>query len=133
VIPHELAHLLLPYRIGRGLRLAPWLDEGIACNEEPQLLRRHRRRTLLDTLQKGSLQNLHDLFNAETIPSNDRGVFYAQSASVVEFLRERLGIRDTLTFARMYALKGAEPALREIAGYATVGDLQLAWSEWLLK
>jgi len=87
----------------------------------------------LDTLQKGSLQNLHDLFNAETIPSNDRGVFYAQSASVVEFLRERLGIRDTLTFARMYALKGAEPALREIAGYATVGDLQLAWSEWLLK
>lgn len=133
VIPHELAHLLLPYRIGRGLRLAPWLDEGIACNEEPKLLRRHRRRTLLDALQTGSLQSLIDLFNTEKIPNNDRGIFYAQSASVVEFLRERLGVIDTLAFARVYALKGPEPALREIAGYDTVGDLQLAWSRWLLE
>ena len=131
VIPHELAHLLLPHRVGRGIDFPAWLDEGIACNEEPELLRRHRRRTIIDARAAGTDFPLAELLAAGEVPGERTGIFYAQSTSVVEFLHERLGLIDLLAFAKKCALEGAEPALSELAGYATVADLQLAWSRWV--
>ena len=133
VIPHELAHLLLPHRVGRGIEFPAWLDEGIACNEEPELLRRHRKRTMTDARAAGEEFPLSELLAAEQVPADRTGLFYAQSTSVVEFLRERLGLIDLLAFSKKCALEGVEAALSEVAGYATVADLQLAWGRWLTK
>ncbi len=133
VVPHELVHLLLPHRIGRGLVLPPWLEEGIACSEEPELLRRHRRRTLLDAARSEVQIPLAELFGAEKIPEASAPLFYAASASIVEFLRERLGLLELLVFAKRVALGGVEPALSEVAGYDSVADLEYAWRRWLEK
>jgi hypothetical protein len=131
VVPHELAHLLIPYRLGRGIALPPWLEEGIACSEEPELLRRHRHRTIADARSAEVEIPLADLISASEVPLERPELFYAASASVVEFLRERLGLLDLLFFAKRTALAGIEPALREVAGYDTVADLESAWRSWL--
>lgn len=131
VVPHELAHLLIPYRLGRGIALPAWLEEGIACSEEPELLRRHRHRTIADARRAREEIPLGELVSASAVPTERPALFYAASASVVEFLRERLGLHELLGFAKRAALSGIEPALSECAGYDTVADLELAWRSWL--
>ena len=133
VVPHELAHLLFPHRIGRGIEFPAWIDEGIACNEEPTLLRRHRARTLRDAQLANASFPLTELFEASVVPTEGTAIFYAQSMSVIAFLEERLGWKELLKFAKKTALEGIEPALNEVAGYKTIADLQLAWSRWLEK
>lgn len=132
VIPHELAHLLLAHRLG-GVRLPPWLDEGIAVGREPSLLRGHRDRLVEEAREAGRLLPVVDLLAADAIPTAGTDLFYAQSASLVRFLQKRLGRKELLEFARTVAVRGIEPALSEHAGYATVADLQLAWKRSLAE
>lgn len=131
VVPHELAHLLLPHRIGQGIVLPSWLEEGIACSEEPRLLQRHRARQVADALRAGTVFPVPELLGASQVPAERTDLFYAQSASLTGFLRERLGIVDLLSFARTLATQGIEAALSDVAGYATVADLEYAWHRWL--
>ncbi len=91
LIPHELSHLLVYQATGQKLGLAPpWLDEGLAS-----LYERRPDPNRQDLLQQALDQGL--LFSLETLcapfPADEGAarLAYAQSASVVGYLRDQYG------------------------------------------
>ncbi len=99
LIPHELTHLLIYEKIGRTLgRVPPWLDEGLASLNE----RRpdpDRKVLVEQALNQDRLIPLKVLCAPFPMDENAARLAYAQSASVVGYLREEYGsqvIRDLL-------------------------------------
>jgi hypothetical protein len=99
LIPHELTHLLVYAATGRQLgRVPPWLDEGLAALNE----RRpdpNRQDLLEQALAQERLIPLEALCAPFSPDENAARLAYAQSASVVRYLREAYGsqvIRDLL-------------------------------------
>jgi hypothetical protein len=98
-IPHELTHLLVYEAAGRTLgRVPPWLDEGLATLNEfrpdPD-----REALLEQALAQDRLLPLEALCAPFPADESAARLAYAQSASVVHYLREEYGsqaIRDLL-------------------------------------
>jgi hypothetical protein len=99
LIPHELAHLLVFEATGQRLgKVPPWLDEGLATLSE---LRPDPNREALveQALAQDRLFPLEALCAPFPSDENAARLAYAQSASLVEYLREEKGsqvIRDLL-------------------------------------
>jgi hypothetical protein len=99
-IPHEITHLLVYQAVQpSGYRYVPeWLDEGLATANERLPTTEHA--LVLDTARtQEQLLPLEDL--CVPFPPNPQTAFlaYAQSGSLVKFIRERYGaegIRDLL-------------------------------------
>jgi len=88
VLPHELTHLLFK-EITAGLRtdaaIPLWLNEGMAFYEE----KGRRYETLVkQALEGGQIISIADIVSYNNYPEdlNKRTLFYAQSASLVDFL-----------------------------------------------
>ena len=99
LIPHELAHLLVFEATGQRLgQVPPWLDEGLATLSE--LRPDPSRQALVEqALAQDSLFPLEALCAPFPTDENAARLAYAQSASLVEYLREEKGsqvIRDLL-------------------------------------
>jgi hypothetical protein len=127
LLPHELTHLMVYEATGRRLGLVPpWLNEGLASLNE---LRPDPNRQAL--VEEALAQNR--LFSLETLCAPfpaDQGaarLAYAQSASVVGFLREQHGgqvIRDLLaTYAENASCEGG---VNRVLGQS-LGELESAW------
>jgi hypothetical protein len=99
-IPHEITHLLV-YQIvtPEGYRYVPeWLDEGLATANE-RLPNTDYALALDEARQQGQLIPLQDLCVPFSPDSQTAFLSYAQSGSVVKYIRERYGapgIRDLL-------------------------------------
>ena len=100
-IPHEITHLLVyQAATSASYRYIPeWLDEGLATANE-QLPTTEHTLVLEQARMQGQLLSLKDL--CAPFPPDPQIAFlaYAQSGSVVKFIRERYGargIRDLLT------------------------------------
>ena len=127
-IPHEITHLLV-YQAATpaGYRYVPeWLDEGLATANE-QLPTIEHALVLEQARMQGQLLPLQDL--CVPFPPNPQTAFlaYAQSGSVVKFIRERYGargIRDLLTAYRNGAscAVGVQEALN-----ISLSGLETAW------
>jgi hypothetical protein len=100
LIPHELSHLLVYQAMGQRLGLVPpWLDEGLASLYElrPDPNRQELVQQALDQDQLFSLETLCAPFPTDEEAAR---LAYAQSASVVSYLRDQYGnqvIQDLLT------------------------------------
>lgn len=100
LIPHELTHLLVYQRAGRRLgNVPPWLDEGLAAANELRPAA-DRQALLEEALANDRLLALKSLCAPFPQDQNSARLAYAQSASVVQYIRERYGnqaIRDLLS------------------------------------
>lgn len=132
VLPHELAHALLPQRMGPELQLPHWLDEGIATAEEPAFKQRHFLRVVGEALQDGTLPPLREVLARRDYPSvrAEVDLFYAQSNTLVRFLRERLGLHPTFELLRRMASRPTDEALAG-SPFASLSGLERAYLRWL--
>ncbi len=103
LVPHELTHLLVYQAVGGQLgRVPPWLDEGLATvhalRPDPD-----QDALLQQALAEGGLVPLKSLcapFPQELAAAR---LAYAQSASVVQYIRERYGSQAIRNLLAAYA------------------------------
>jgi len=103
-IPHEITHLLVYQAVTpAGYRYVPeWLDEGLATANE-QMPTPEYAITIEETRTQGQFLPLKDL--CVPFPPDSRTAFlaYAQSGSVVQFIRERYGTHGIRALLAAYA------------------------------
>jgi hypothetical protein len=126
VLPHETTHVVLVGNFGDHV-VPRWVDEGIAVLTEPhdkvmrylvKLPGLHRNRQLLEIRQLVQMDNHPD------------DVFYAESASLVEFLSKQKGPEAFTLFVRDGLQDGYETALQRFYGYQSLAELQQHWLQY---
>lgn len=132
VLPHEMGHLIFREFVGYQKKLPLWLDEGIACFGEiksrPERLR--IARSLVKSKMYIPLEKLTRMNDSKVIilPT----IFYAQAASVVNFLLKSYGKNGFLDFSR--EIRDGEDwqeALRKIYGFKDIFAMEKAWTAYL--
>jgi len=126
-LPHELTHLLVMQMTGeRYARVPAWLDEGLATLNEtspdPQYL------AAIDTARKAqNLLSLAQLCRSFSEQPEQITLAYAQSESVVRFIRERYGAKSLVALLQAYA-DGAdcENGVRRALGIS-FSELEVQW------
>lgn len=129
-IPHELGHVLLPHWFGAGVEAPLWVEEGVATSEEPAFKQRYFDRIVREATDDGALLPLANLTALRNYPDAPLvPLLYAQSNSIVRFLRERLGTREALALLRNTCV-APDDGLKG-SGFATLQDLEREWLRWL--
>ncbi|MHC5055383.1 MAG: gluzincin family metallopeptidase [Planctomycetota bacterium] len=127
-VPHEVTHLVFSAATGYASGVPRALHEGFAVSLEPEYVDRYRRSGRAMLLWKrlaGELVPLADLLGLKEV-GLDPTLFYAQSASVADFLMTRMGPRVFLKFAVDAGAKGVLPALEKHYGMG-LEDLEREW------
>jgi hypothetical protein len=103
VIPHEITHLLVYQAAGGALgRVPSWLNEGLATLSE-ELPDPEAAIVLEMALSQGSLVPLKDLCGSFPLEADQARLSYAQSASVVSFIRDHYGRQGLTRLIAAYA------------------------------
>ncbi len=136
VLRHELTHVLFK-EITAGLRtdveIPLWLNEGIAVYEEKS---ERYRETVRNTIKSGQIIPIAELVSYVNYPEdlNKRALFYAQSASLVDFLLNKYGGAKFLAFSRKLVRggKNIDEALSSTyyPQIRNVSQLSDAWSNF---
>lgn len=129
VVPHEVSHVVLAGHFGTH-RVPRWADEGMAVlAESPEGVKEY-----LDLLPK--LRREEELFDVETLIGTEKishirsPEYYAQGASLVEFLTAERGPRTFVRFLRD-ALAGNYPsALKRHYSIRDFKELNRRWLEY---
>jgi tetratricopeptide (TPR) repeat protein len=127
-VPHEVTHLVFSAATGYASGVPRSLHEGFAVSLEPEYVdryRRHGRAMLLWKRLAGELIPLADLYGLKDV-GMDPTLFYAESASVADFLMTRKGPRVFLKFAVDAGKEGVVSALKTHYGTA-LADLEREW------
>ena len=131
VLPHEATHIVIAS--GFGPQLVPrWADEGMAVLSEPhERLERHLA-NLDSCRQENQLFSLQSLMQMDQYPQTPRSVsaFYAQSASLVEFLTSRRDTKTFVLFLNEGQRYGYEKPLRQYYGYQNFSELEQEWARY---
>jgi hypothetical protein len=93
LLPHELGHIILHELVGPYANIPLWFDEGVAMYQEKA---RHigANKIVDDALEKGQFIPLSQLTDMRLYSGSDRelvNLFYAESASIVNFMITQLG------------------------------------------
>jgi hypothetical protein len=127
LIPHELSHLLVYQAVGQRLgQVPPWLDEGLASlyQRRPDP---NRQALLEQALDQDRLFSLEALCAPFPIDENTARLAYAQSASVVAYLREQYGSQVIHDLLMAYADNAScEAGVTRVLGKNLKG-LETAW------
>lgn len=133
-LAHELVHMLVGERFRKELAPA-WGEEGMAVLEDSAEIRRLHRANLLVAVRQRRVLSLPELFGSGPGRSLElEPLFYAQSASVAEFLVQRASPSVFVRFLDAALERGYDAALREVYGFDNVEQLQHHWrrslSDW---
>lgn len=117
ILPHELSHIILKEFVGFDTQLPLWFEEGVACVNEKDSLRRYL--FLAQGLSRKKRMPSLAQIERQSQRLDQPGAFYAASASLIIFLLEDHGrenfarlcrqLRDGNSFyaslARVYRIK----------------------------
>jgi hypothetical protein len=127
-IPHEITHLLVYQAVTPvSYRYVPeWLDEGLATSHE-RLPTPEYAIAIKEAHAQGRLLPLEDLCVPFSPDSQTAFLAYAQSSSVVQFIRERYGAQGVRALLAAYAdgascRGGVQEALN-----TSLNGLETAW------
>jgi hypothetical protein len=127
-IPHEITHLLVYQAVTpTGYKYVPeWLDEGLATANE-QLPTPEHAMALEEARVEGRLFPLEDLCVPFSPDKHTAFLAYAQSGSVVQFIREQYGTEGIRNLLKAYA-NGAscQVGVREALSI-NLSSLETAW------
>jgi hypothetical protein len=135
LLPHELGHIIFHDYLGPKAVVPLWLSEGVAmCLEEGGRIGADEE--VRDAIARKRFISLKDLSYVTLTGDSDKefvGLFYAESASIVNFL---LTVGETYRFQRLCSfLKDGmrfEWALKKAyMNYQTISDLEREWRKTL--
>ncbi len=130
LLPHELTHIIFREVIGHKVQIPLWFEEGIAVYEErvekryKELVKNFLEMSMIIPLHKLSVLKKRDLILSK--------LFYAESASVIEFLLTQFGKEKFYKFCKFLRdKKNFSKALREIYYFKNLEELNEAWLEYV--
>ena len=135
ILPHELGHIILHEFIGSQADIPLWFDEGVAMNQEKA--RRLGSHALVKTaIEKGQFIPLTQLTDMRLYSNSDQAtveLFYAESASAVNFMMTQLGAERFHQFCR--ELKGnsrfEDVLVKVYMSLKGMDDLNRKWKNFL--
>jgi hypothetical protein len=127
-IPHEITHLLVYEAVtAPKYRYVPeWLDEGLATANE-QLPTPEHALILEEARTQGQLLPLQDLCNPFSPDPQIAFLAYAQSGSLVSFIREQYGAGGIRGLLNAYASGASCSSGVQEALNTSLADLDAAW------
>jgi hypothetical protein len=132
VLPHEATHVVVAGQFGER-QIPRWADEGLAILSEPRVKIEQHRLNLDECRRERRLFSVRDLMQLTAYPEQRRLVaFYAQSASLVQFLAEEKGAPAFREFLRDAMKNGYDAALKEHYGFGTWEEVQQKWHRKVL-
>ncbi|MBU2258636.1 MAG: hypothetical protein KJ926_05895, partial [Candidatus Omnitrophica bacterium] len=103
LLPHEIGHIIFREFVGFNNNAIPdWLDEGVASYQE-SLTDPRMKMVINSAVSQGRLIGLNKLFGMNPYSMHDSdlvNLFYAQSASLVEYLIKEFGRDRFVTFCQ---------------------------------
>lgn len=128
VLPHETTHIVLAGQFGEQ-QIPRWADEGMAVLSEPRARIELHLEGLPQFRQERLLFPVRQLMQMTDYPERRQaGAFYAQSASLVDFLASEKGTQTFTRFVQDAQKNGYEAALKKHYGYDSFAELQQKWS-----
>lgn len=131
LLPHELGHIIFREFIGSERPLPLWLDEGIACflEERTKAGRLATARAIVRTARFRPLEALTQV-RRETL--TDPEAFYAEAASVIEFLFRSYGRERFVEYCRrLRARESWDGALTSVYGFQSLAEMNGPWVAFL--
>jgi hypothetical protein len=134
-LPHELGHIIFHDYIGFDVEIPLWFEEGVAMNQE-KAKRFGVNHEVLQALKNDQFISLTDLTNMRLYsesPADRVQLFYAESASIVNFMISELGENRFAKLCR--ELKDGRSFLDAIQAsyvrFSNLNELNRAWVGYL--
>jgi len=134
-LPHELGHIIFREFIGFKAQIPSWFEEGVAMNQE-KAQRWGAHDTVRQAIKDGTFKTLDELSMTRLRYKSGKdliNLFYAESASVVNFLVNEYGKQRFVRLCRK--LKKGGPfswAVDSIyVRFKKISDLNNAWVKYL--
>ncbi len=137
ILPHELGHIIFREFIGPYARVPRWFNEGVAMYQE-KAKRWGAHKTVKEAIDNKSFIPLSDLSKVHLGPMTSQdivGLFYAESASVINYLINEQGKTRFTRFCRkLKSGKTFQQALSAVyVRFDHIDDLNRAWKNYLKK
>ena len=136
LLPHEMAHLIFRDFVGFKGEVPLWLDEGVAQWAE-KAKRQTVKAMVRQLLKQEAMLSLKDMMSLglRNIAQSGRvNAFYAQAASLVNFMIEKYGSGSFTDFCRnLRDAKTLEEALSSAypTGMRNLAELEEKWKKYL--
>ncbi len=131
VVPHELAHAFLSYRLhGRQDIVPSWFNEGQAVNNQIAGVDEELNRAK-DMAQSDRLIRLGSMNNHTNSTMDDIRDWYAEATSLVAFLYDKYGLE---ILGKIVDYMNAGHSLPDAIKYATglsMTDYEIQWRAWV--
>ncbi|MDO8580561.1 MAG: peptidase MA family metallohydrolase [Candidatus Omnitrophota bacterium] len=134
-LPHEIGHIVFREFVGLEAQVPLWFEEGVAMYQE-QAKRWGAHAAVREAIQNGTFIPLEELTIMVLRGKTDEALvqlFYAESASIVNFMMNELGKQRFVNFCReLQESKSFDWTLDSIyARFDTIEDLNKAWIKYL--
>jgi len=126
VLPHELAHLVFMSSINYSQKYPLALHEGVAVYNELAFRRSYYAGVLRTNLKMEATIPLQELLAMKTYPQKP-DLFYAQSASLVEYLIKTRSAGTFHVFSRDIEKTSLAAALKKHYGFGNMKEFTKAW------
>ena len=134
ILPHELGHIIFREFVGFERELPLWLDEGVVSFLEKRK-RGERLRITKNLLRTRSFMTLKDLEKGRRGFVTMPGIFYAEAASIIEFLIEAYGQPKFLKFCKKLSELRKDQnwfvAFKEVYKFKDLEDMNNKWIGFL--
>lgn len=129
VLPHEITHTVFATHFRQPL--PRWADEGACTTVEHRSEIATQERMLIRFLKTGQGIPFSDMFAMKEYPKNVMPL-YSQGHSLTQFLLERRGKQEFMTFLEDGLRDENWPrAVRKHYGHEGLLDLQVTWLDWV--
>ncbi|MFH1398143.1 MAG: peptidase MA family metallohydrolase [Candidatus Omnitrophota bacterium] len=137
LLPHEIGHIIFREFIGLYNNAVPvWLDEGVASYQE-SLTDSRMKLIVNNAFSQNKLIALKQLFGMNPYlmrDTNTIGLFYAQSASLIEYLVKEFSRDRFVIFCQdLRDKKDFQKAMSSNYPFSNIQELEEGWKKYLKK